>query len=174
MKLYKNKRADKILSVYWFAILIIVAGGIFAMVYTFYGSPYDIREIEAELLTNRIADCISYAGKMNSELVVNGQFTSENNYLEKCHLILNSTEWEEEQFYSEVNFYKIQNMNTPVFNVKKGNAKWLSSCVLQENKEEKKLAQCVERSFYSVDNSNNQYIIKILSVVRKSEKNVKI
>ncbi len=50
----KNKRGDKILSLYWFAVLIIVAGGIFGMVYVFYGSPYDVREIEANVLLNKI------------------------------------------------------------------------------------------------------------------------
>lgn len=170
----KNRKADKILSVYWFAILIIVSGGIFAMVYTFYGAPYDVREIEATLLMNRIADCISYAGKMNAELISSGKFNQENNFLDKCHLNFNTTEWGEEQYYAEINFYKLENVNSPVFSVKKGNSKWLPSCSLQENKNEEKLAQCSEKSFYSLDNLNNQYIIKILSVVRKSEKNVKI
>lgn len=174
IKLYKNKRADKILSIYWFAILIITAGGIFAMVYTFYGSPYDVREIEANLMINRIADCVSYAGKMNADLISNGEFNKENNFLNKCHLVFSSDEWDEEQYYAEINFYKIQDIDSPVFSVNKGNNKWLPSCELQENKEQERLAKCVEKSFYSLDNLNNQYIIKILSVVRKSEKNVKI
>ena len=59
MKLINNKRGDKILSIYWFAILLIIAGGIFGMVYVFYGTPYDVREIETRVLTNQIADCIS-------------------------------------------------------------------------------------------------------------------
>jgi hypothetical protein len=173
MNFYKNKGGDKILSIYWFAILIIVAGGIFAMVYTFYGSPYDVREIESNLLMNRIADCISYAGKMNANLISNGEFNTENNFLDKCHLNFSSGE-EEEQYYTEVNFYKPENMNAPVFSANKGNNKWISSCAIQETKELEKLAKCVEKSFYSIDNLNNQYIIKILSVVRKSEKNVKL
>ena len=41
-----NRRGEKYLSVYWFVILAIVAGGIIAMVFVFYGKPYDIREIE--------------------------------------------------------------------------------------------------------------------------------
>ncbi|MCL5018224.1 MAG: hypothetical protein M1416_00445 [Candidatus Pacearchaeota archaeon] len=175
MGIKKDKRGDKVVSIYWFAILIIVAGGIFAMVYIFYGSPYDIREIEANLLINQIADCISYAGKMNGNLISNGEFRAEQNFLEGCHLNFNSSdEWEEEQYYTEVNFYTINNLDSAVFNLKKGNNKWLLSCELQENKEEERVAQCVEKSFYSLDNLNNQYIIKILSVVRKSEKNVKI
>ena len=54
--------ADKILSVYWFAILFIVASGIFAMVYIFYGSPYDVRDIESNALKMQIANCLSQGG----------------------------------------------------------------------------------------------------------------
>lgn len=63
----KNKRGtDKMLSIYWFVILTIVAGGIFAMVYIFYGSPYDVRGVESEIFAERIADCISRQGVIDS------------------------------------------------------------------------------------------------------------
>ena len=58
--------ADKILSVYWFAILFIVASGIFAMVYVFYNSPFDVRNAEADALGNQIASCILQNGKISS------------------------------------------------------------------------------------------------------------
>jgi len=61
----KNKRgAEKVLSVYWFVILLLVAGGVFAMVYNFYHHPYDVREIEANLMINTVADCVSTGGKI--------------------------------------------------------------------------------------------------------------
>jgi len=42
----KNKRGmEKIVSIYWFAILIIVAGGIIYMVSIFYGDPYDVGQL---------------------------------------------------------------------------------------------------------------------------------
>jgi hypothetical protein len=172
-KIFRNKRGDKVLSIYWFAILILVSGGVFAMVYVFYGSPYDIRDIEANLMINQIADCVSYAGRMNTNLISNGEFKT-SDFLDECHFILNSTEFDEEQYYTEIKFYKPENMNAPVFSLKRGNNKWLTSCNLQEDKEQERLAQCVEKSFYSIDNINNQYIIKILSVVSKTGKNVKI
>ena len=172
---YLNKKGDKILSVYWFAILILVAGGMFAMVYIFYGTPYDVREIEANLLIDKIADCVSYAGKINLNFISNGQFNSNNeDFLNKCHLIFSSNEWENEQYYTEIGFYNLESLDNPVFEIKKGNPNWLASCALQENKEFGTLAQCSKKSFYSLDNLNNQYIIKILTVVRKAEKNVKI
>ena len=51
-----KKGGDKIISVYWFAIIFIVATGIVYMVLSFYGKPYDIREIEVDLLTDKIED----------------------------------------------------------------------------------------------------------------------
>ena len=65
-KLTDKKGTDKIISVYWFAVLFIVAGGIVYMTAIFYGEPYDVREIEANLLTNQIADCLSEGGKLEN------------------------------------------------------------------------------------------------------------
>ncbi len=172
----KNRRGDKIISMYWFAILIIVAAGIFGMVYVFYGSPYDVRQIEANVLGNQIADCSSYGGRINPNLVSNGKAVQKTaaEFLEMCHLNFQTVEWEEEQYYAQVEIYKLENMNSPFLEINAGNSNWLSSCALQADKEMERLAKCVRKSFYSLDDSNNQYIIKILTVVRKTEKNVKL
>jgi len=171
-----NKRGDKMLSVYWFAILIIAAGAVFAMVYIFYNSPYDIREIEAELLINQIADCVSYAGRFRTDLVYEGKFSEDfkNNILKECHLNFKSSEWESEQYYIELNFYKVEELSNPPFKMSMGNSNWKAYCAIQEDKEEKKLAKCMEKSFYSLDYADNQYIVKILASVGKGEKNVKM
>ena len=176
MNLIKNKKGDKIISVYWFAILVIVAAGIFGMVYIFYGTPYDVREIEANILTNQIADCVSYAGRINANLILDGQANSMTgeNFLKMCPLNFKSDEWEEEQYYLEVKFYNLSGLDNPVLNVQAGNNNWLADCVIQEKQKQEKLPQCIRKSFYSLDDANNQYIIKILGVVRKSEKNVKL
>ena len=165
-----NKKGKSVLSLYWFLILGIIASGFFIMVYLFYGTPFDIRELEARVLTNKIADCISYAGRINSDLINEGNFSIDFNLIEKCHLIFASPEWEDEQYYVKVYFYKLEDTENPVFNINVGNNNWLASCSL----ESKNVAQCLEKSFYSLDELNYQYIIKILTVVRKSEKNVKM
>lgn len=170
----KNKRgAEKILSLYWFVILILVASGIFAMVYVFYGAPYDVREIEAGVFIDRVADCISREGRINSEIIEGGNFVVDfkDNFIEECHLILE--EDGEEQYYVEVDFYNFKNPENSVYDIKEGNNNWKASCVVQEDEEYSRLAKCLDRSFYSLDDANNQYIIKILGVVGKSEKNVK-
>jgi len=174
MGIINNKRGDKILSVYWFAVLLIIAGGIFGMVYVFYGTPYDVREIEARVLTNQIADCISYTGRINSNLILNGAVVENNNFLEQCHLTFDSTEWEEEQFYFYVEMYRLQDLDKSFLEIEEGNLNLAVSCSVQENKEQENLATCLKDSFYSLDDANNQYVIKILTAVRKAEKNVKI
>lgn len=168
---------DKILSVYWFAILILIAGGIFAMVYTFYHHSYDVRELESNIMINKIADCLSIGGEINLNIVneKNEFLLNSNNLLEKCHLNFNvEKKWEDElQYYAEINFYRVDDLDNLVFNVFNGNKNLISSCELQKNEEYEKLAKCAEKRFYSLGKDKTQYLIKILGVIRKTEKNVK-
>ena len=167
---------DKIISVYWFAILCLVAGGIFAMVYTFYHNPYDIRELEADIMVNQIANCLSWEGYLREE-VFNGEtfILNEENFLEQCHLNFEAEgDWKTGQYYAEVNFYNgVKNLDNPIFKISKGNKNLISNCEIQKDKEYERLAKCVEKRFYSLDKDDNQYLIKVLSVVKKTEKNVK-
>jgi hypothetical protein len=171
-----NKRGgDKILSLYWFVILILVAGGVFGMVYVFYRTPYDVRELEANVLINKVADCVSYSGRINSTLISKGNSSEKTGeeFLNDCHLIFDSNESKEEQYYAEVNIYKLQE-SIPFFKITAGDNKLFPYCPIQEDKEYKNLPKCVNESFYSVDDSDNQYIIQIWGVVGKTDKNVKM
>ena len=166
-----GKKGEEILIFYWLIILIAVAGGVFAMVYIFYGTPYDIRDIESTLLLHKVADCVSYAGRINANIISNGSF-KEINLQEECHFTFGA-EWEEEQYYSEINFYGINNPESSIFEIVSGNKNLQAGCEIQSG-DYKKLPRCSRDVFYSVDDSNSQYIIKILTSVRKTEKNVKI
>ena len=94
----KNKKgAEKTISVYWFVILILVSGAIIYMVSIFYGVPYDVSEMEANVLINVVADCLSKGGTMEYELN-----ELEENFLNKCHLNLDETS--DGRHYVEVSF----------------------------------------------------------------------
>ena len=156
----------KVLSVYWFAILVIIAGGVFAMVYLFYHQPYDVRELEADILAQKVAACISEKGMLKEEL---GDFK-----FDDCHLNFEVEEiWDVTQYYAGVEFFSIGDTDNSLLEISEGNKNFVSSCEIQEDEEYTKLAKCVERRFYSVDDKNNQYLIKILSVVGKGDKNAK-
>lgn len=172
-----RKATDKVLSIYWFFILFISAAAVVYMVSTFYGHPYDVRELEANVLANNLADCISQEGKLNSGLFSNGGFNEDfkTNFLQNCRINFETEEqWKGELQYSlKIDFFRVSDTNNPVFEIQGGNLNLFSSCELQKDEVYEKLARCVERRFYSVG-EGEQYLIKILSVVRKSEKNVKL
>lgn len=68
----KNKKgADRVLSLYWFAILALSAAGVFVMVSTFHNSLYDVRSVESGILLNRISSCISEQGEFDSSILDN-------------------------------------------------------------------------------------------------------
>jgi len=169
----KNKKGtDKILSVYWFAILFIVAAAIVYMVILFYGKPYDVREIESRILTNQIADCLSEGGYLKENILGNEDF--KNNFLKECHLnfdVEDVYDWKElGQYYIEIKFYDFNQNLDLNFDISEGNINLKENC----DKEGENFPFCSERSFYTLDknNKNKQYEIKILSIVRKTEKNV--
>lgn len=172
----KNKKgADKIISMYWFVILFLVAAAIVYMAAIFYGAPYDVREIEANILANQIAGCISEGGYLKENVLFNEEFKA--NFLEECDLNFNVEDaygWKElEQYYLKIEFYNFEqnmpdNLGALKFDFSTGNINLKNDC-----SEGKNFPICVERSFYALGKDNQQYIIKILSIVRKTEKNVR-
>lgn len=163
----KNRKAtDKVMSVYWFTILFIVAAAVVYMVFSFYGEPYDIRELETKALANHIADCFSEGGYLK-EGILN---KIKEDFFGECNLNFDTEDvygWkEQEQYYVEVNFLEFSSEQN-ILQIAEGNQKLKESCSLKG----KNFPFCLERKFYTLDKDNNQYAIKILSVVRKSEKN---
>ena len=156
-----KKGADKLISVYWFVILFIVAAGIVYMAFLFYGEPFDVREIEADLLIEKVANCLVRGG----ELV---ESWDEMN-LEKCGInfeVEDSFEWKEKgQFYLKVEKSNFEENNFELI-FDGGNSDLVLDCGKGKN-----FPVCVERSFYAID-GNNKYEIKVLGIVRKTEKNV--
>ena len=169
----KNKTGtDKILSIYWFVILFIVAAGIVYMVVVFYGKPYDVRAYESDILITKVADCLIDSGKL-----INDYETLENVFFERCSLNFKTEDnfdWNVAgQYFVNFSFYEFniiaqdglgsfqKNFSFKIKNL-------LDFCSVELNNN----PYCRERSMYAIDENNNQYVIKILSAVRKTEKNV--
>ena len=162
---FKNKKGEEVLSLYWFLILTITAGGIIGMIFVFYGSPYDIRDIEANLLIDKIADCVSYNGVINESIIFDGELKEID--FSSCHLNFSP---EEDEYFYKISFYKLEDLEDVFFQGNDGNLNLEASCAIEQDSD--KLPGCVEKSFYSLDNLGNQYLIKILVAIRKIEKNV--
>jgi len=166
-----KKGTDKVISVYWFAILFIVAGGIVYMVSAFYGNPYDVREIEAGLLSDKTAGCISYAGYLR-EGVLSQEF--KDNFPERCNLnfeVEDTYGWKEQgQYFLKLNFYDFNSYPAAnsLFEISAGNPNLDDSC----NLEGEQMPFCLERELYVLAEDGKPYTVKIISAIGKTEKNI--
>jgi len=159
---------DKIISVYWFVILFIVAAAVVYMVYSFYGEPYDVRKIEAQKLNNLVIECFLNGVRLDET------FRAEDfsdNFLESCNLNLDTEDiynWRARgQYFVLVNLSEF-NSGEEIFSHSEGNSDLADSCSLDG----REFPVCFERAVYILDEDNNQYKLDVLSVVRKTEKNV--
>ena len=164
---------DKLISVYWFLILFLAAAAVVYMVSNFYSYPIDVREVEANILTEKVADCLAYGGQINPALISEGKFDVQfkEGFLKECGLNFD-TEFDGEQYYVDVEIYDSLESKDAVFFIEEGNLNLATNCEIQKDKAIEKLATCVNQRFYTVA-GDKQYFIDIKSAVRKAEKNVK-
>ena len=163
----KNKDGDKILSIYWFVILFLVAGAIVYMVASFYGNPYDVREVEGQILADRVAECMVVNGNINQ----NFESFTNSNLLQNCNLNFNtenSDGWNNDQYYIEINISNFSTGNS-IKLLSAGNKDLKDFCFTSSTNN----PFCLNRSMYAISSDNAQYRIDILSIVRKTEKNVR-
>jgi hypothetical protein len=173
----KNSRgANKLLSIYWFFILVIVSGGIVLMVNSFYSTPYDVREVEAEILSKNVLNCFMTGGKISPNVMSNnGVFLEsfQDHFNDICNLSFDVySEFERPQYYVEVDFYDFGNLRDSRFLVAYGNNNWKSDCNFENSKEEK-IAKCVQKEVFVQGVDSRLYLVKILTIVGKTEENVK-
>ncbi len=69
-QIFNNKKAgEKLFSIWWFFVLAVVGVGIVAGVYIFYSADVDVREAEAGILYEKIADCIIEQGFLTDKFL---------------------------------------------------------------------------------------------------------
>jgi len=178
---FRNKvGADKVISVYWFAVIVIIAGGVIAMASNFYGAPYDVRGVESEILSEKVSDCISFQGKLNEGLFNESSkdnFTEDfqKNFFEICGLNFD-VGGRSGEYFTQVVFYDLS--EAEVFEMEKGNINLFPSCFIEASSDEdyETFPKCNEKRFYSVSpfDSEKQYLVRVISGVRKNEDNVKV
>jgi len=171
----KNKKGDeRILSIYLFIIYIIVSIGIVSGVVLFHGAGLDIRDAEAEILSEKVVDCLIWQGELQQQI-----FEDDFNLEEFCRikLIDNSASYMgEEQALVRVELFNFTSCSEYegkfecselIRQIQIGREDFLSFCELEGDK----IPQCSEQNLY-VLNDDQQAIIKILTAVGKVEKNV--
>jgi hypothetical protein len=162
----KNKKADeRVLSIYLFIIYIIVGIGIVSGVLLFYGKPFDVRELEAGILGDKVIDCLVEQGELKPDVLTVWTNLSECNFDFEDK---SSTYEGSEEYYVDV---KISNLDKTSVKKEfsKGNNEIFQYCGL---KGEKDFVRCVKNEIYILnDNGGNKegVLLSITSVVGKAK-----
>ena len=153
--------------------ILIVAVGIVLMVNAYYENSYDVREVEAQILSDKVADCIYFGGEVNPLLfTTQGVFREDfrDFFMQRCSLNFSvKGEFSRIPYYIEVRFFPLES-EKEVFNITHGNKNFKPDCGIDVAGDEK-LAKCSEKDFYMRADSGNVYLVKVLSIVAKTNEN---
>jgi hypothetical protein len=174
--MWDKKGDERVLSIYLFIIYIIVAIALVSGVIIFYGTPLDIRELEARVLTDRIIYCLVDKGELTGEVL-----NKDLDIKVLCGLDFkdNTKKYAgEEQYGLKVTISKFESCS-------KNEDRYLS-CASNENSFEygrmdffsycgangNKIPKCYNQQIY-VLNNGIPYLLDISSTVGKVEANVR-
>jgi len=159
-----NRKGDeRVLSLYWFILFIIVAVAIVSAVLIFYSYLLDVRGAEASILADKVIDCLSNDGKLN---VAKLEEVDKNGLESACNLILKD---ESKEKYREMKSQYYIQLEVGGKLIMAGDQDFLAYCG-QSSKTN--IPICFEKKLF-VLNNNEFSSMKIITAVRKVEQNAK-
>ena len=168
--LIKDKRAgEKILSVWWIFVLVVIGGAIVIGVLIYYNADFNIKELEADILAERIVRCLVQNGYLRQD------FLQENfDIFKECRL-------KKEMFEKESNFYfKISAQNETGLlreNIIEGDASFEKNCEISGTLKAKHFPKCSyknERVLYYENNNLKEAKLKIIAGSNQEIKKVPV
>lgn len=166
-----RKGWEEVLTLYLIMMMIFSGGVIVLCVLIINGAPVDVRKTEADILANRVIDCIVNQGY----LIEN--FNSEFDLKKNCYFNFYSLENEkidESQYFVKIEI-KYADSDAVLMSWQTADSLGIEDyCILQEekNKEYTKLPKCVRKEIYSLKD-DKEIIISVLTGINKGEKNVR-
>jgi hypothetical protein len=145
----KNKKAEKLLSIWWFFVLAVIAGGIVIGVLIYSSADISVRETEANVLAEKITDCLIDNGYLKENI-----FDKNFNIFDFCSL--NQKVFEKSgNFYFNISIFDSENL---IFNLAKGNPAFEKDCKIQEKTETKYFPKCSEKQEIALFKDKNVQI----------------
>jgi len=105
-KIKNKKAATKLLSIWWFAILLIIAVGIIIGTSIFFSKKIDVRLLESDIIAAKLTDCVIDArGVIDLEALNLKDDAAKGSFLEKCgfnsEIISSSSD-----YFARINLYE--------------------------------------------------------------------
>lgn len=160
MIFFINKKGDeKYLSIWMFLIWAIIGVSIILGVLMFYSVQGDVRQIEAQLLADKLSLCIT--NNFNYEEITKSDF----DIYTKCGLNRDVIS-NENLYYFSIGIY--ENVSAPVLKTLSGGNNWKTECDYQfmkkEAERENKFPQCAKRDFTAFDSKKNKkYMLLVIA-----------
>jgi len=159
-----NKQAEKLLSIWWFFVLGVIAGGIVIGVLIYSSADVNIKEVESNVLAERIIDCLIDNGNLKEDI-----FEENFNILDFCNL--NSRVFGVgSNFYFNISVYDSEKL---IFNVSKGSLSFEEDCKIQEEVDAKHFPRCSEKQEIALFNDKNVRLI-ILAASNQNGKKISV
>lgn len=161
-----KKAAEKIFSIWWIFVLGVILAGIVIGVLIFYNSDINIKNLEADVLSERIYRCLTEGIYLKQE-ILNADF----NIFSNCRL-------KEELFLKDSNFYfKISIYNSSENLIKElsgGDASFEKDCEIENSIRARHYPVCVkkEESIYFLQDNGKIIIIAGSNQEIKKEANL--
>lgn len=160
-----NKRGgERLLSLYWFLIFIIIAIGVVSGVFIFNKAQVDIRNAEGNILADKIVNCFVKNGEVNKDLL---DKTTGETISSTCGLVLEDKTGrytDSEQYFVSVLFN--ENGNQKLIQTKRTD--FIPFCGQEKSK--KNIPLCVDKKLV-VLSGNKLGTLEVLVIVRKVEQN---
>lgn len=163
----KNKKAGtRLLSFYWLIIFVIISIGIVSATVIFYGDPFDVRQVESRILSDKIIECIIEDGQLKQD-VWDGLNRDGTNLQEICNLDFQKQGYDLPQFYVEV---KVSNEEgKEVIYDEGGLGRYKAFCVADT----RNYPICHKEKLFVLDQVNNEFTeVNIFTSVAKTKQNV--
>lgn len=174
IKIRGKKGGEKYLSIWWFFVLIIIAGAIVIAVSAFNIADVSTKEIESDILVNRFVDCVIDAGYINKDFL-KGDF----DVFKRCYLSKEGIEDKEHYLGYEVyNFDDCKvadgklNCENPVISNSFGILNYEKECDFKGEH----MPQCSEKYIYVLNKEGGKLIMRVKggsNQVIKQEREIK-
>ena len=143
-----DKKGEKLFSIWWFIIIIIIGLGIVAGVSLFYSSNLDIRSLEADALSSKVVKCISSSDGINPTIL-------ESNFdiFSECSLSQSVFKISVSDFFT----------GESVIGHSFGNNAFEKNCDIKSKITAVKYPECSSKSVYVIDKDNKKYLVNVLA-----------
>ena len=164
MRLKNKKAGEKLLSIWWIFVLVLIAGTVVIAVGIYYSAEINVNRAEAEILAQRIIMCISDTGKLNfpvspnsnqQEFVDTGHLNKNiENIFENCDI--NQSLFGNGSFYIKIDILDGEKV---VNAISLGQGSFFKDCLIEDRISAKHYPRCSKKEINLLDGEKNLKII---------------